>query len=285
MGGMELYDNKQPNSCFYQDAQYSNCKYDQMLDYSMPNSQPYLGYNNMPYQEYMRHSPQHMPIHNNMFLDYCGSPVQSSSSEEDGNTILEQPHAYISGEQPYTCPDTGAVCHVPQKRRGKQLWKYLYQLLQDETHKKVICWSDNAKNQFEFKLLEPEEVATLWGKEKGKLNMNYDKLSRSLRFYYQKNLIQKVSGDHYVYRFPINPENLIKYIDTQTKPAKSGRILRTSLDSQRIQPYQMSQYSRQYTPGYSYEPQPQIPSQYYDMVPLPLPQANAQTMQITYPSS
>ena len=82
MGGMELYDNKQPNSCFYQDAQYSNCKYDQMLDYSMPNSQPYLGYNNMPYQEYMRHSPQHMPIHNNMFLDYCGSPVQSSSSEK-----------------------------------------------------------------------------------------------------------------------------------------------------------------------------------------------------------
>ena len=62
------------------------------------------------------------------------------------------------------------------ERRGKQLWKYLYQLLQDETHKKVICWSDNAKNQFEFKLLEPEEVATLWGKEKGKLNMNYDKL-------------------------------------------------------------------------------------------------------------
>ena len=112
--GMELYDAKQQNSCFYQDAQYSNCKYDQMLDYSMPNNQSYLGYN-MPYQDY-RHSPQHMPVHNNMFIDYCGSPVQSSSSEEDSTNISEQPHAYVSGEQPYTCPDTRAVCHVPQSK-------------------------------------------------------------------------------------------------------------------------------------------------------------------------
>ena len=115
--------------------------------------------------------------------------------------------------------------------------------------------------------------------------MNYDKLSRSLRFYYQKNLIQKVSGDHYVYRFPINPENLIKYIDTQTKPAKSGRVLRTSLESQRVQPYQMSPYTGPYNVGYGYDQPTAYPNQYYDIMPLPLSQADAQAMQITYPSS
>jgi hypothetical protein len=31
--------------------------------------------------------------------------------------------------------------------------------------------------------------------------MNYDKLSRSLRYYYEKGIMQKVSGERYVYRF------------------------------------------------------------------------------------
>ena len=177
-------------------------------------------------------------------------------------------------------------CRLFAERRGKQLWKFLYQLLQDENYDKVICWSDNGKSQFEFKLLEPEEVATLWGKEKGKPNMNYDKLSRSLRFYYQKNLIQKVSGDHYVYKFPINPGNLIKYIDTQSKRPKGGRVIRSSVESQRLQPYQMSPYAQGYSANYScYEQSTGVPSQYYDAMPLPLSHEEAHTMQITYPSS
>ena len=31
--------------------------------------------------------------------------------------------------------------------------------------------------------------------------MNYDKLSRSLRYYYEKGIMQKVSGERYVYKF------------------------------------------------------------------------------------
>lgn len=38
--------------------------------------------------------------------------------------------------------------------------------------------------------------------------MNYDKLSRSLRYYYEKGILQKVSGERYVYKFVCNPEAL-----------------------------------------------------------------------------
>lgn len=39
--------------------------------------------------------------------------------------------------------------------------------------------------------------------------MNYDKLSRSLRYYYEKGIMQKVAGERYVYRFVCEPEVLL----------------------------------------------------------------------------
>lgn len=38
------------------------------------------------------------------------------------------------------------------------------------------------------------QVARLWGIQKNRPAMNYDKLSRSLRYYYEKGIMQKASG-------------------------------------------------------------------------------------------
>lgn len=48
---------------------------------------------------------------------------------------------------------------------------------------------------------DPDEVAKRWGVRKNKPKMNYEKLSRGLRYYYDKNIIQKTAGKRYVYRF------------------------------------------------------------------------------------
>ena len=70
------------------------------------------------------------------------------------------------------------------------LWEFLLELLYDKECQSLICWTK--AEEFEFKLMDQEEVARRWGNLKQKPRMNYDKLSRALRYYYQKNIIKKV---------------------------------------------------------------------------------------------
>ncbi|XP_051914301.1 ETS domain-containing protein Elk-3 isoform X2 [Hippocampus zosterae] len=83
------------------------------------------------------------------------------------------------------------------------LWQFLLHLLEDQRQRHLISWTSE---DGEFKLLDAEEVARLWGLRKNKHNMNYDKLSRALRYYYDKNIIKKVSGQKFVYRFVSQPD-------------------------------------------------------------------------------
>ncbi|XP_052460807.1 ETS domain-containing protein Elk-1-like [Carassius gibelio] len=82
------------------------------------------------------------------------------------------------------------------------LWQFLLNLLDDKSQKHLISWTSG---HGEFKLLDAEEVARLWGLRKNKTNMNYDKLSRALRYYYDKNIIKKVNGQKFVYKFVTFP--------------------------------------------------------------------------------
>lgn len=57
----------------------------------------------------------------------------------------------------------------------------------------------------------PLQVARRWGKRKNKPKMNYEKLSRGLRYYYDKNIIHKTSGKRYVYRFVCDLQHLLGF--------------------------------------------------------------------------
>ncbi|XP_029532420.1 ETS domain-containing protein Elk-4 isoform X1 [Oncorhynchus nerka] len=97
------------------------------------------------------------------------------------------------------------------------LWQFLLQLLLDPTNDQLICWTNE---EGEFKLLQAEEVAKLWGTRKNKPSMNYDKLSRALRYYYDKNIIKKVNGQKFVYRFVSYPDILKG--DASARPEGEG---------------------------------------------------------------
>ncbi|XP_056410893.1 Friend leukemia integration 1 transcription factor-like isoform X2 [Hyla sarda] len=79
-----------------------------------------------------------------------------------------------------------------------QLWQFLLELLSDSGNAGCIAWEGV---NGEFKMTDPDEVARRWGERKSKPNMNYDKLSRALRYYYDKNIMSKVHGKRYAYRF------------------------------------------------------------------------------------
>ncbi|KAG8433653.1 hypothetical protein GDO86_012124 [Hymenochirus boettgeri] len=88
-----------------------------------------------------------------------------------------------------------------------QLWQFLLELLSDSGNSGCIAWEGV---NGEFKMTDPDEVARRWGERKSKPNMNYDKLSRALRYYYDKNIMSKVHGKRYAYRFDFQGIQLVQ---------------------------------------------------------------------------
>ncbi|CAG0918001.1 unnamed protein product [Notodromas monacha] len=117
-------------------------------------------------------------------------------------------------------------CPQVKVRSSLQLWQFLVALLDDPGNSSFIAWTGRG---LEFKLVEPEEVARRWGVQKNRPAMNYDKLSRSLRYYYEKGIMQKVAGERYVYKFVCEPEALyaMAYGD-QTRGIRS--LVKTDFD-------------------------------------------------------
>ena len=85
--------------------------------------------------------------------------------------------------------DSSPVTHY---KNIVHLWEFLLELLADDSCRSIITWSN--ENRMEFKIKVPDEVAKRWGQFKRTRTMTYDKLSRALRFYYSKGIIQKVSS-------------------------------------------------------------------------------------------
>ncbi|KAH9504567.1 Protein C-ets-2 [Bulinus truncatus] len=118
------------------------------------------------------------------------SPEDSPSSEQGKPMIQAAVLAGYSGSGPI------------------QLWQFLLEQLTDKSCQHFISWTGDG---WEFKLSDPDEVARRWGIRKNKPKMNYEKLSRGLRYYYDKNIIHKTAGKRYVYRFVCDLHNLLGY--------------------------------------------------------------------------
>ncbi|XP_052754762.1 DNA-binding protein D-ETS-6-like [Galleria mellonella] len=111
-----------------------------------------------------------------------------------------QEHQSTSTSQPAAddCQPYVALSSCTRTTGGQvQLWQFLLEELANGSP--GICWE--CQNEGEFRLSDPDEVARRWGRRKQKPNMNYDKLSRALRYYYDKNIMSKVHGKRYAYRF------------------------------------------------------------------------------------
>ncbi|CAA9998672.1 unnamed protein product [Nesidiocoris tenuis] len=102
-----------------------------------------------------------------------------------------------SPHDPYELLNAASSRLVAQGSGQIQLWQFLLELLADSNNS-CIAWEGT---NGEFKLTDPDEVARRWGERKSKPNMNYDKLSRALRYYYEKNIMKKVHGKRYAYKF------------------------------------------------------------------------------------
>ena len=96
---------------------------------------------------------------------------------------------------------------VPAGRGPIQLWQFLLDLLLSPDKKHMIDWTGNG---YEFRILQPEEIAKLWGARKNKPRMNYDKLSRGLRYYYSKGIMDKVQGKKLTFKYTCDVQNYVR---------------------------------------------------------------------------
>ncbi|XP_012545684.2 DNA-binding protein Ets97D-like isoform X1 [Bombyx mandarina] len=122
------------------------------------------------------------------------------------SVIKKRPKQQVVTQQ----SDEDATTYVTRSGNNGQiqLWQFLLELLTSAEYFKIIRWHGT---EGEFKLLEPEKVACLWGARKLKPAMNYEKLSRALRYYYDGDMIAKVSGKRFVYKFVCDLKQLIGY--------------------------------------------------------------------------
>ncbi|RUS69466.1 hypothetical protein EGW08_022774, partial [Elysia chlorotica] len=81
-----------------------------------------------------------------------------------------------------------------------QLWQFLLELLTDPGNESCIRWLGKGG---EFRMVDPEEVARRWGRRKNKVRFRRYrvKVSRAMRYYYDKMILSKVHGKRYTYRF------------------------------------------------------------------------------------
>ncbi|XP_047444681.1 type I phosphatidylinositol 4,5-bisphosphate 4-phosphatase-A isoform X2 [Mugil cephalus] len=91
--------------------------------------------------------------------------------------------------------------------RQVQLWHFLLELL-GRGEGGAIGWGGEWG---EFIIRDPERLARLWGERKGKPHMNYDKLSRALRYYYNKRILHKTKGKRFTYKFNFSKLILVNY--------------------------------------------------------------------------
>ncbi|XP_055547910.1 ETV5-related protein Ets96B isoform X2 [Wyeomyia smithii] len=181
--------------------------------------------------------------------DYCSTGATGASTLTTISTTNPSPLNSLSV----------ASGPLHQRRGSLQLWQFLVALLDEpETSAGCIAWTGRG---MEFKLVEPEEVARRWGIQKNRPAMNYDKLSRSLRYYYEKGIMQKVAGERYVYKFVCDPEALFNMayggtasVTGATSGTNCSSVLDGALHSHHHQHHHHQQQQQQQQQGNSSPP-------------------------------
>ncbi|XP_030633161.1 ETS-related transcription factor Elf-3 isoform X2 [Chanos chanos] len=136
------------------------------------------------------------------FLD-MRYPVKTKSFEkqergEQKKRGRGRPPKLSRGSDQFT--DSKKSKHTP---RGTHLWEFIRDILiHPEQNQGLMKWEDRRDGVFKF--LKSEAVAQLWGQKKKNSSMTYEKLSRAMRYYYKRDILERVDGRRLVYKFGKN---------------------------------------------------------------------------------
>ncbi|NWV01859.1 ELF3 factor, partial [Upupa epops] len=154
------------------------------------------------------------------------SPKSQDSGGSDLDLDLDPMEAKLLPEDGFTVSKKGDGKHGKRKRgrprklskesrdhlesrknkhspRGTHLWEFIRDILiHPELNEGLMKWEDRQEGVFKF--LRSEAVAQLWGQKKKNSRMTYEKLSRAMRYYYKREILERVDGRRLVYKFGKN---------------------------------------------------------------------------------
>ena len=152
--------------------------------------------------------PENIASNNKSFINIrC---QQSNENPREIRKTIKRPTVILGKAKPTVLVPSGTSTGGYRSGRNGQLelWRYLLDLLTDKEHRDVIYW---VGDDGEFKMENPETVSKLWGAQKNNPRMNYEKMSRALRFYNGGDIINKVRGKNFMYKFVCDLKEVIGY--------------------------------------------------------------------------
>ncbi|KAJ1529670.1 hypothetical protein ONE63_006429 [Megalurothrips usitatus] len=191
---------------------------------SPPSTPSYLVTSAPTHTPYTPHTPATPATPRSPAVKEPATPTSQTSGTTGPPTPLPTTPGYRSA--------TGAREFFPDtpepNTNGRLLWDFLQQLLNDASQRytSYIAWKNRETGV--FKIVDPAGLAKLWGIQKNHLSMNYDKMSRALRYYYRVNILRKVQGERHCYQFLRNP--------TELKNIKNISLLRQQMSPTRPAP-------------------------------------------------
>uniref|UniRef100_A0A672HZ77 Fli-1 proto-oncogene, ETS transcription factor b n=1 Tax=Salarias fasciatus TaxID=181472 RepID=A0A672HZ77_SALFA len=181
-----------------------------------------------------------------------GGPKGSSMEHQHGTRITESTSRVVPDPYQTLGPISSRLANPGSGQI--QLWQFLLELLSDSGNAAIITWEGS---NGEFKMTDPDEVAKRWGERKSKPNMNYDKLSRALRYYYDKNIMTKVHGKRYAYKFDFQGIS-----QAHQSHAADGGVAKYPGDMSYVQPYHSHQPKMNFMGGHP-PPVPVSPGNFF----------------------
>uniref|UniRef100_A0A1I7RVG9 ETS domain-containing protein n=1 Tax=Bursaphelenchus xylophilus TaxID=6326 RepID=A0A1I7RVG9_BURXY len=136
----------------------------------------------------------------------CSQPFYPQYVHQQSSHFQQQKPNYVHQQQmPIPVqPDFHCRPGMSQMNNGGRtvhLWHFIKELLENpKEYSGCVRWVDREDGT--FKIESSLQLARYWGIRKNRSQMNYDKLSRSLRQYYKKGIIQKPEKkQRLVYKF------------------------------------------------------------------------------------
>jgi len=148
--------------------------------------------------------------------DFCDEELEDSGEvtdpdsgniDESSQLVLElvddsddEVESEIAEEMSFKEASQGNKSTTCKQWKYGKLWEFIRDLLKIKKYNpSVIRWENVEEG--EFRIVDSVVVAQLWATVRGNKRMNYEKLSRAMRYYYKYKIFQIVPSKRLVYKF------------------------------------------------------------------------------------